>query len=86
MEILQVKSSSILTSSVIATRAAGIHSYNLNCRQFMTDQRNWARVEATRGLPMGVTTLDFERIWITAEEVTQITDAIKATRTPLTLS
>lgn len=85
MEILEIKSSSILTSSITATRPAGNHSYNLNVRQFMTDQRSWARREATRGLPMGVMTLDFERIYVTAEEVIQITDAIKATRTPLAL-
>ena len=85
MEILEIKSSSILTSSITATRPVGAHSYSLNCSQFMTEQRSWTKREATRGLPMGVMTLDFERIWVTADEVTQIAAAIKSTHSPLAL-
>ncbi|HZQ05498.1 MAG TPA: hypothetical protein VFD70_02900 [Anaerolineae bacterium] len=85
MEILEIKSSSSLTTSMTATRPAGAHSYNLNCRQFLTEQRSWEKSGAARGLPLGVMTLDFERIWITAEEVNQVANAIKSTQTPLSL-
>jgi hypothetical protein len=85
MEILVIQSSSSLATSMTATRLAGSHSYYLNTRQFLTEQRGWQIREQARGLPMGLMTLDFERIYITADEVSQIAGAIKSTQTPLVL-
>jgi hypothetical protein len=85
MEILEIQSSHSLTTSMTGTRPMGAHSYQLNCRQFMSEQRSWEKKEASRGLPLGVMTLGFERLWITAEEVIQVANAIQSTRSPITL-
>lgn len=85
MEILVIQSTSSLTTSITTTRLVGAHSYYLNTRQFLTEQRGWQRREQARGLPMGLMTLDFERIYITADEVSQVAGAIKSTQTPLVL-
>ena len=86
MEILVIQSTANLTTSIIAARAAGEFAYSLNTRQFQTAQRGWAKSEQARGLPLSLMTLDFERIYVTADEVMQIAGAIKATQTPLLLS
>lgn len=85
MEILEIQSSHGLTTSILEKRPEGAHSYQVNCRQFSSAQRNWQKHDAGRGLALGVITLDFERIWIKAEEVNQVADAIQSTRSPLSL-
>lgn len=85
MEILEIQSSSSLTTSITAARPVGAHSYHLNCRQFLTEQRSWAKSGAVRGLPLAVMTLAFERLWLTPDQVAEVATAIKSTRTPLSL-
>jgi hypothetical protein len=66
-------------------RTEGAHSYKIDCGQFMAEQRSWTKNGATRGLSLGVMTLDFDRIWIKADEVSQITTAIQSGRSPIAL-
>jgi len=85
MQVLEIQSTHGLTTSMTEKRPEGTHSYTIDCRQFMGDQRSWAKHGATRGLALGVMTLDFDRIWMTAEEVSRVAAAIQSTRSPLTL-
>jgi len=85
MQVLEIQSSYGLTTSMTEKRPEGAHSYNIDCHQFMAEQRTWAKHGATRGLALGVITLDFDRIWMTAKEVNQVADAIQSTRSPITL-
>jgi hypothetical protein len=85
MEILVIESSHSLTTSVPEKRVDGAHSYHLNCRQFSTVQRSWQKNSITQEHALGVMTLNFERIWITPQEVSQVADAIKSARSPLAL-
>ncbi len=86
MEILKIQSSHGLTTTITAQRPAGAHTYHLNCSHFHTAHRDWQRNNATAERALGVMTLDFERIWITTDEVVQVAAAIQATRSPLTLN
>jgi hypothetical protein len=85
MEILDIKSGHGLTTSIVAQRPASPHTYRVNCRQFESAHRDWQRTSAAEGRALGVMTLNYERIWITSEEVAQVADAIRSTRSPLTL-
>ena len=85
MEILEIQSSHSLTTSIPEKRLVGGHSYQLNCHQFANARRSWQKAGAARGIALGVMTLGFERIWMTAEEVTQVADAIQSARSPLAL-
>lgn len=85
MEILRIQSSHGLTTSILEQRPAGEHTYQLNCRQFQSAYRDWRRTKAAEGQALGVMTLDFERIWISQDEVEQVAAAIQSTRSPLTL-
>lgn len=85
MQVLEIQSTHGLTTSMTEKRPEGAHSYTLDCNQFIAEQRSWAKKGATRGLALGVVTLDFDRIWMTAEEVSQVAAAIQSTRSPITL-
>lgn len=86
MEILKIQSAHGLTTSILAQRPEGPFSYNLNCRQFQTVHREWQRNRSAQERPLGVMTLDFQRIWITRDEIEQIAAAIQSTHSPLTLA
>ena len=79
MEILEIRSSHDLTAHTSATRPLGLHSYQVNCRQFVSEQRAWDRHHARPDQALGLMTLNFELIWITAEEIQQVAAAIQAT-------
>ena len=85
MEILEIRSSHDLTGNSPQARRAGAHSYKVNCRQFTLARRAWQRDAEPRAPSLGVMTLGFERIWITAEETKQVAEAIEMTRSPLAL-
>ena len=86
MEILKIQSAHGLTTSITAQRPEGAYTYQLNTRQFETAHRDWQRHPDTHGTALGIMTLDFQRIWITDDEVRLVDDAIRATRPLLTLA
>jgi hypothetical protein len=85
MEILEIRSSHSLTSSIPDSRPTGAHSYQVNTRHFISMHQNWQKNGIARGLALSVLTRGFERIWITAEEVHQVLSAIQARRSPIKL-
>ena len=85
MEILEITSAHSLTSSIPDRRPAGAHSYQVNCRQFISTYKTWQRQSADRGQAFGVMTLAFDRIWITEAESAQVAAAIQATHSPVAL-
>ncbi len=85
MEILEIRSSHDLSTQSPAARRVGPHSYQVNCRQFLTLQRDWQRKGAQQESTLCLMTLGFERIWINEEEAKQVETAIMAKRSPLAL-
>lgn len=85
MEVLEIRSTHSLTTSIPDSRPVGAHSYEVNCRHFISMQRNWQKNGIARGLALSVMTRSFERIWITAEEVRQVLTAIQSQRSPIAL-
>ncbi len=85
MEILEINSSHSLTMSMTDKRPAGAHSYQVNCRQFISIYEKWLKQSAARENTFGVMTLGFERIWVTKPECAEISKAIQTSRSPLTL-
>lgn len=85
MDILEIQSSHSLTSSIPDSRPTGKHSYQVNCRHFISMQKNWQKDGSARGLALSVMTRSFERIWITAEEVRQVLSAIQSKRSPVAI-
>ena len=85
METLEIQSSHDLTTRSLAARRAGSHSYRINCRQFLTLERDWRRTRQEQEAPLGLMTLGFDRIWISKAEAEQVEGAILARSSPLTL-
>lgn len=85
MEILEIRSTHDLTTSGLAVRQPGNHSYRVNCRQYLTVQRDWQRNGAPHDVNLCVMTLSLERIWISAAEAKQVEAAILDQRSPLAL-
>ena len=85
MEILEITSSHSLTTSIPDRRPVGAHSYQVNCRQFLSNYKSWQRHSGTGGQAFGVMTLGFDRIWMTETESAQVAAAIQATRSPIAL-
>jgi hypothetical protein len=85
MEILEIRSSHSLTSSIPGSRPTGAHSYQVNTRHFISMQQSWQKNGIARGVALSVLTRSFERIWITAEEVRKIGNAIQSQRSPVTI-
>ena len=85
METLEIQSAHSLTMSIPGKRPEGAHSYQVNCRQFLTAYNSWQKNGAAREPALGVITVRFDRIWITAAECVQVAGAIEARRTPLAL-
>lgn len=74
MEILEIQSSSSVTTSMGATRLVVAHLYNLDCSRFLTEQRRWKKTRVARVLPLGVMIPDL-RIWVMAETGNQVANA-----------
>lgn len=85
MQVLEIKSSHSLTTSRTENRPSGAHSYTIDCHQFLGDQRSWEKQGAPRGLALGVLTLEFDRIWMTAVEASKVAAAIQSAQSPLTI-
>lgn len=85
MEILEITSSHSLTVSIPDKRPVGAHSYQVNCRQFISTYKSWQKDSGARGQAFGVMTLGSDRIWITEAESAQVAAAIQATRSPVAL-
>ncbi len=85
MEILEITSSHDLTATSADARRTGAHSYQVNCRQFISLHHSWERDKSLRAGPLGLMTLRLERIWITAAESKRVAEAIQATRSPVAL-
>jgi hypothetical protein len=85
MEILEIRSSHSLTSSIPDSRPTGAHSYQVNTHHFISMQQSWQKNGLARGLALSVLTRSFERIWITAEEVRQVLSAIQSKRSPIAI-
>lgn len=86
MEILKIHSGHGLTTTILSQRPEGDYTYQINTRLFQSTHREWQRNVAAQDRALGVMTLDFERIWITREEVAQVAAAIHATTASLTLA
>ncbi len=85
METLIIQSSHDLTARSVAARRSGSHSYRINCRQFLTLERDWQRTRSEPESPLALMTLGFDRIWISKAEAEQVEGAILARNSPLTL-
>ena len=85
MELLEIRSAHNLMNSIIDKRAAGIHTYKISCRQFMSVYQSWLKEGAARESAFGIMTLGFERIWISKDEGTQVAAAIQEMRSPLAI-
>lgn len=85
MEIIEIKSTHSLITSITDQRPAEAHSYQVNCSQYVSTYHDWQRNIRTETQAMGVMTLAFERIWITPEESQQIAAAIRAASSPVML-
>lgn len=85
MDILEIQSSHSLLTSMPDSRPVGAHVYQVNCREFASTHRTWQKTKSAQGHALGVRTLSFERIWITAEEIEQVAAAIKSSRSPVAL-
>ncbi len=85
MEILKITSSHSLTMSITDKRPVGEHSYRVNCHQFMNTLKTWQKHNAVPRQPFGVMTLGFERIWVTEPECAEISTAILASHSPITI-
>lgn len=85
MEILEIKSSHSLTMSIPGRRPEGAHTYQLNCSHFKSEYKNWQKKKASGSQLLGVMTLGFERIWVTEPECAEISTAILASHTPVTI-
>ncbi len=90
MELLQIKSNYDLSALVPETRRAAVHSYTINCRQFMSVLASWRKGSILRG-PAGqhrafsFMTLSANQIWITDAEIGTIEDAIHSSHSPVSL-
>lgn len=85
METLEIRSKHDLTTRPPADRKPGNHSYQLNCRQFLTLQRDWQRKREEHDQNLVFMTLNFERIWISPAEAREVESAILAKRPMLEL-
>ena len=85
MEILEIRSARDMTASSPEARRVGVHSYQVNCRQFISVHRTWQNDKLRRAAPLSVMTLSCERIWMTEEESKQVAAAIQATRSPVAI-
>jgi hypothetical protein len=85
MELIEIRSSSDLTAKVPEARRPDAHSYKISCRQFTAVRREWQRNSSARGQPLGLMTMNLDRIWITEEEVKKVVGAIEEARSPVSL-
>lgn len=56
-------------------RPVGVHVYQVNCHEFGSIYRSWRETQPAQGYALGVRTLGFERIWLTAKEIEQVVAA-----------
>ncbi|HZQ09260.1 MAG TPA: hypothetical protein VFD70_21970 [Anaerolineae bacterium] len=85
MEIIEIQSKHSLLTSMTESRPDSERAYKLNCRHYISTYKEWQRHSRANSQALGVMTLDFERIWITAIEGEQIVTAIQAARSPVVL-
>ena len=85
MEILEIRSSHNLMSSIPDQRLAGEHTYKISCHQYLSVYKSWLKDSAARARPFPVMTLGFERLWITEAEGKQIEEAVQAMRSPVAI-
>ena len=85
MEIIEVKSSHSLITSIVDNRPVETNSYKVNCRQYTSVFQPWQKGNHSPTQACGIMTLDYVRIWITKQEGDKIAEAIHASRTPVVL-
>lgn len=85
MEIIEVKSSHSLLTSIVDNRPLEDTSYKVNCRQYTSIFQPWQKSHRMPTQACGIMTLDYVRIWITEQEGAKIAEAIHASRTPVVL-
>ena len=78
MEVVEIQSVHSLLSSNTLARPLGVHSYAVNCRQYLVTYRTWQQQRTPKLEIFPVMTLEFRRIWITATEGKKIANAIQA--------
>jgi hypothetical protein len=92
MELLEIKSAQDLTAQAPEKRRTGPHSYLVSCRQFMFVLGKWRKADSTRGPTggrgptMSFMSLAAEQIWITENEIAQVSAAIQSAYSPLALA
>jgi len=86
MEIIEIKSAHSLVTSITDNRPGGEHSYQVNCRQYVSIFHDWQKSKKTTSPACGIMTLEFVRIWITEQEGNEIAEAIKAARSPVVVA
>jgi hypothetical protein len=85
MELIEIRSSCDLTAKVPEARRPDAHSYKISCRQFAAVRREWQRNSSAHGQPLGLMTMNLDRIWITEDEVKKVVGAIEEARSPVSL-
>lgn len=83
MEIIEIRSSHSLVTRLTDQRPVGAHSYQVNCRHFTDEYKNWRKNSAAQWHVLRVMTLGFEQIWMTEPESQQVVEAIQAARSPI---
>lgn len=86
MEILAIHAGTDLRTRPGSERPSGTFVYHINCRQFNSAHRSWQLHRTTQPEMMVLMTLNFERIWMTNNECTQVANAIKELQPNVTLT
>ena len=86
MEILAIHAGTDLRTRTVSERPSGTFVYHINCRQFNSAHRSWLLHRTTQPDTMVLMTLNFERIWMTNSECTQVANAIKGLQPNVTLT
>lgn len=78
METIEIRSAHSLLTRLTEQRPAGQHSYQVNCRQFTSEYKNWRKNKPDQWPVLRVMTLGFEQIFFTEAESQKVADAIQA--------
>jgi hypothetical protein len=85
MEIVEIHSTHSLITSIPDSRPTGAHVYKVHCGQFSLVHKHWQKDSVAHERPLGIMTVGFERIWLTAEEAEKVVTAIRSSSSPIAL-
>ncbi|MGB8645124.1 MAG: hypothetical protein WCF84_07795 [Anaerolineae bacterium] len=92
MELLEIRSTHDLTAHAPEARRAGAYKYLISCRQFMQVLGNTRKANAGKNAPanpsatLSFMTMSADQIWMTDKEIEEVVSAIRASKSPLSLT